>query len=78
MNTTSNTTRTSASRCRLLTVLLAGASSTTDAQVQEQASQYRALAQTLREMALLEANMQNIAQTGQQVLHRLTHVEKTN
>ena len=55
-----------------------GASSNTDAQVQEQAAQYRALAQTLREMALLEANMQNIAQTGQQVLHRLTHVEKTN
>jgi hypothetical protein len=27
-------------------------------------------------MALLEANMQNIAQLGQQVLHRLTHVEK--
>jgi len=37
---------------------------------------YRALAQTLREMALLVANMQNIAQSGQQVLHRLTHVEK--
>jgi HAMP domain-containing protein len=55
-----------------------GASATTDAQVQEQASQYRALAQTLREMALLEANMQNIAQTGQQVLHRLTHVEKAD
>ena len=55
-----------------------GASSNTDAQVQEQAAQYRALAQTLREMALLEANMQNIAQSGQQVLHRLTHVEKSD
>jgi len=55
-----------------------GASTTTDAQVQEQATQYRALAQTLREMALLEANMQNIAQSGQQVLHRLTHVEKSD
>jgi methyl-accepting chemotaxis protein len=55
-----------------------GASTTTDAQVQEQAAQYRALAQTLREMALLEANMQNIAQSGQQVLHRLTHVEKSD
>ena len=30
----------------------------------------------LREMALLEANMQNIAQSGQQVLHRLTHIER--
>ena len=55
-----------------------GASTTTDAQVQEQATQYRALAQTLREMALLEANMQNIAQSGQQVLHRLTHIEKSD
>ena len=55
-----------------------GASATTDTQVQEQAAQYRALAQTLREMALLEANMQNIAQSGQQVLHRLTHVEKAD
>ena len=55
-----------------------GASTTTDAQVQEQAAQYRALAQTLREMALLEANMQNIAQSGQQVLHRLTHIEKSD
>jgi hypothetical protein len=27
-------------------------------------------------MALLEANMQNIAQSGQQVLHRLAKVEK--
>jgi len=26
---------------------------------------------------LLEATMQNIAQSGQQVVHRLTHAEKT-
>jgi len=53
-----------------------GASRGAVGQMQEQAAQYRALAQTLREMALLEASMQNIAQSGQQVLHRLTHVEK--
>ena len=53
-----------------------GASRVAHGQMQEQAAQYRALAQTLREMALLEANMQNIAQSGQQVLHRLTQVEK--
>ena len=53
-----------------------GASRVADGQMQDQAAQYRALAQTLREMALLEANMQNIAQSGQQVLHRLTQVEK--
>jgi HAMP domain-containing protein len=47
-----------------------------DGQMQSPSVQYRALAQTLREMALLEGNMQNIAQSGQQVLHRLTHVEK--
>ncbi len=42
----------------------------------QQAAQYRAFAQSLREMALLEAAMQNIAQSGQQVLHRLTHANK--
>jgi methyl-accepting chemotaxis protein len=47
-----------------------------DTSTQAPSAQYRALAQTLREMALLEANMQNIAQSGQQVLHRLTQVEK--
>ncbi len=47
-----------------------------DTPIEGQAAKYRALAQTLREMALLEANMQNIAQTGQQVLHRLTHVKE--
>ena len=45
--------------------------------MQGQSAQYRALAQSLREMALLEASMQSIAQSGQQVLHRLTHVEKS-
>ena len=44
--------------------------------MQGQSAQYRALAQSLREMALLEASMQSIAQSGQQVLHRLTQVEK--
>ena len=54
-----------------------GAYRAADGTMQEQAAQYRALAQTLREMALLEANMQNIAQSGQQVVHRLTHVAAT-
>ncbi len=36
-----------------------------------QAAQYQALSQSLREMALLEASMQKIAQSGQQVIHRL-------
>jgi methyl-accepting chemotaxis protein len=47
-----------------------------DGTAQGQSAQYRALAQSLREMALLEASMQSIAQSGQQVLHRLTQVEK--
>ena len=51
-------------------------SSPADTSIEGQAAKYRALAQTLREMALLEANMQNIAQSGQQVLHRLTHVKE--
>ena len=51
-------------------------SSMADGPVQGSHAQYRALAQTLREMALLEGNMQSIAQSGQQVLHRLTHAEK--
>ena len=49
----------------------------TDASLADQVAQYRALAQTLREMALLEVSMQNIAQSGQQVLHRLTHAENS-
>jgi len=53
------------------------ASMNAEGSMQEQVAQYRALALTLREMALLEATMQNIAQSGQQVVHRLTHAEKT-
>ena len=49
-----------------------------DTPLVDQTAQYRALAQTLREMAMLEGNMQNIAQSGQQVLHRLTHAEKSD
>jgi methyl-accepting chemotaxis protein len=49
----------------------------TDTPLEDQAAQYRALAQTLREMAMLEGNMQNIAQSGQQVLQRLTHAENS-
>jgi methyl-accepting chemotaxis protein len=37
-----------------------------------QAAEYQAFAQSLREMALLEATMQKVAESGQQVLHRLT------
>jgi methyl-accepting chemotaxis protein len=36
-----------------------------------QAAQYQAFAQSLREMALLEATMQKVAESGQQVLQRL-------
>ncbi|MFM7698983.1 MAG: HAMP domain-containing protein [Limnohabitans sp.] len=36
-----------------------------------QAAQYQALSQSLREMALLEASMQKVAEAGQQVIHRL-------
>jgi len=35
-------------------------------------SEYQAFAQSLRDMALLEATMQQVAEAGQQVLHRLT------
>ena len=49
----------------------------TDTPLIDQTAQYRALAQTLREMAMLEGNMQNIAQSGQQVLQRLTHAENS-
>jgi len=38
---------------------------------QEQALQYQAFAQSLREMALLEASMQKVAESGQAVLQRL-------
>ena len=36
-----------------------------------QSAEYQAFAQSLREMALLEASMQTVAESGQQVLHRL-------
>ena len=36
-----------------------------------QAAEYQAFTQSLREMALLEATMQKVAESGQQVLHRL-------
>lgn len=36
-----------------------------------QATEYKAFAQSLREMALLEATMQKVAESGQQVLQRL-------
>jgi len=38
---------------------------------QAQAAQYQALSQSLREMALLEASMQKVAESGQKVIHRL-------
>ncbi len=38
-----------------------------------QSAEYRAFAQSLREMALLEASMQQVAESGQRVLSRLTH-----
>ena len=37
-----------------------------------QSTEYQAFAQSLREMALLEATMQKVAESGQDVLHRLT------
>ena len=36
-----------------------------------QSAAYQAFAQSLREMALLEATMQKVAENGQQVLQRL-------
>jgi hypothetical protein len=39
---------------------------------QTQSAQYQALAQSLREMALLEATMQTVATAGQRLLQRLT------
>jgi hypothetical protein len=38
---------------------------------QAQSAEYQAFAQSLREMAVLEATMQSVAESGQQVLHRL-------
>lgn len=42
------------------------------AQAEAQSAEYRAFAQSLREMASLEATMQAVAESGQQVLLRLT------
>ena len=37
-----------------------------------QSAEYQAFAQSLREMAVLEANMQSVAESGQQLLRRLS------
>jgi hypothetical protein len=37
-----------------------------------QAAEYQAFSQSLRDMALLEATMQSVAESGQRVLQRLT------
>ena len=37
-----------------------------------QSAEYQAFAQSLREMAVLEATMQKVAESGQQVLQRLS------
>lgn len=42
-----------------------------------QSAEYRAFAQSLREMALLEASMQNVAESGRLVLQRLSPAKKT-
>jgi methyl-accepting chemotaxis protein len=42
---------------------------------EDQAAEYRAFAQSLREMALLEASMSKVAESGQRVLARLTHAQ---
>jgi HAMP domain-containing protein len=44
----------------------------TVALAEARSSEYQAFAQSLRDMALLEATMQQVAESGQQVLHRLT------
>lgn len=41
-----------------------------------QAIEWNAFAQSLRQMALLEATMQKVAESGQQVLHRLSTVQR--
>jgi methyl-accepting chemotaxis protein len=48
-----------------------------DAFSQEKSEQYRSFARSLREMAQLEVTMQNIAESGHQVLQRITHLKKT-
>jgi hypothetical protein len=39
---------------------------------QSQSDEYQAFAQSLREMAVLEATMQSVAESGQQLLRRLS------
>ena len=46
------------------------------AQSQTQSAEVRALAQSLRDMALLEATMQKVAESGQQVLQRLSRGQR--
>jgi methyl-accepting chemotaxis protein len=41
-----------------------------------QAAEYQAFGRSLREMALLEATMQSVAESGQRLLQRLTHGQK--
>ncbi len=44
----------------------------TGALAEARSTEYQAFAQSLWDMALLEATMQQVAESGQQVLHRLT------
>jgi hypothetical protein len=41
-----------------------------------QSAEYQAFAQSLREMAMLEASMQSVAESGQQLLRRLSADKK--
>jgi methyl-accepting chemotaxis protein len=43
---------------------------------ESQSIEWHAFAQSLRQMAMLEATMQKVAESGQQVLHRLTTVQR--
>ena len=43
---------------------------------ESQSIEWHAFAQSLRQMAMLEATMQKVAESGQQVLHRLTMVQR--
>lgn len=44
---------------------------------EDKLEQYRSVSQTLREMAQLEVTMQNIAESGHQVLQRITNLKKS-
>ena len=41
-----------------------------------QSAEYQAFAQSLRDMALLEATMQQVAESGQRVLQRLQRAQR--